>query len=67
VRQKRILWNEQYLLLAFLLCNDHFETLLTNQWLGLDRRDALAKAFPLLAQPGFSPLGGGSFWIRRVR
>ena len=53
-------WNEQYLLLAFLLFNREFEIVLSAMYLGLDHRERLAEAFPLLRSPG-----GGSIWIRR--
>lgn len=59
VVDKHIFWNEQYLLLAFLLFNERFEVVLANQYLGLVHPASLSKLFPDL-----QILGGGSFWIR---
>jgi len=57
---KRIFWNEQYLLLAFLLYNAEFEVLLANQYLGREHGELFRASFPKVDIPG-----GASFWIRR--
>lgn len=59
VVDKQIFWNEQYILLAFLLFNERFEVLLANQYLGREHAAVLSKLFPHL-----QILGGGSFWMR---
>lgn len=60
VVEKKLFWNEQYLVLAFLLFNDEFEILLANQYLAREYPEQFRRAFP------FSPVvGGGSFWLRR--
>jgi hypothetical protein len=65
VVRERWLWNEQYLLEAFLSFNTSFEVLAAMNWLSHNHRDKLAEACPmLLAEPGREP---GSFWFRRVR
>jgi predicted O-methyltransferase YrrM len=59
----RRLWNEQYLMEAFLAFNPAFEVLLAVNWLANDRRDWLAEACPMLMnKPGKQP---GAFWMRR--
>ncbi len=59
----RRLWNEQYLMEAFLAFNPAFEVLLAVNWLSNDRRDWLAGACPMLMKkPGKQP---GAFWMRR--
>ena len=57
---QQLMWNEQYLLSAFLLFNDAFEVMCANHWLGRDHPDAFLKAFPAV-----NPPGGASFWMRR--
>lgn len=57
---RQLFWNEQYLLLAFLLFNDSFEVLLGTQYLGREMPGELLRVFPFLRVPG-----GASFWIRR--
>ena len=61
VREKHIFWNEQYLLLAFLLFNTAYEVLLGNQFLAREHDREFSDAFPRVR-----PAGGGSFWMRRV-
>jgi predicted O-methyltransferase YrrM len=59
----RRLWNEQYLMEAFLAFNPAFEVLLAVNWLANDRRDWLPAACPMLMKkPGKEP---GAFWMRR--
>jgi predicted O-methyltransferase YrrM len=59
------LWNEQYLLEAFLSCNCDFEVVLALNHLARDHGAALGRAFPVYAEEGGDrPLG--SIWLRRV-
>jgi predicted O-methyltransferase YrrM len=59
----RKLWNEQYLLEAFLCFNSDFEVLAAVNWLAHHHRDRLVDACPaLMRHPSMEP---GSFWIRR--
>lgn len=60
----RRLWNEQYVMEAFLAFNRDFEVLLAVNWLANDHREKLAKACPMLMKkPGKQP---GAFWMRRI-
>ncbi|HWX10181.1 MAG TPA: class I SAM-dependent methyltransferase [Gaiellaceae bacterium] len=62
LKEQRFFWAEQYLLQAFLACNDSFEVLLAANALAQahpDRVSALIQSF----QPGVQP---GAFWIRRL-
>ena len=62
---KRLAFNEQYLLEAFLSFNHAFAVRACNYWLALEyRSDAEALAPPAI-WPG-APLGRGSFWMQRV-
>lgn len=61
VKEKKIFWNEQYLLMAFLMFNDEFEILLANNYLRIEHDEKLRQAFPFL--PAFDR--GASFWMRR--
>jgi hypothetical protein len=59
------LWNEQYLLEAFLSCNRDFEIVLALNHLARDHGEALGRAFPVYAEEGGDrPLG--SIWLRRL-
>jgi hypothetical protein len=63
VLEFRRLWNEQYLLEAFLSFNDEFEVLSMVNYLAHDHLEALENACPILVkEPGREP---GSFWFRR--
>jgi predicted O-methyltransferase YrrM len=62
IRSDVRLWNEQYLLEAFLCHNDQWRVLAALNLLGNDHHDALAAACPLLA-PGRQP---GSIYLERV-
>jgi predicted O-methyltransferase YrrM len=64
VVDKKIFWNEQYMLQALLTCNPSFEVLLANQFLGRLHPDAFRAGFPCIPQR-FAP-GGVSFWFRRL-
>ena len=59
ITEHRLFWNEQYLLLAFLLFNPQVEILLGSHHLGTNYAPSIAAAFPFL--PTF---GGSSFWLR---
>jgi hypothetical protein len=62
VNQHR-LWNEQYLLESFLSFNREFSVLFALNWQWHNRREDIARIFPVLATtPDFEP---GSFCIRR--
>ena len=64
LRRERRLWNEQYLLEAFLAFNAEFEIVSAVNWLKHNHFDALAAACPMLARhPGAEP---GAFWFRRA-
>ena len=62
---KKIFWNEQYLLLAFLMFNQEFEVLLSNRLVlgrhGKEMREALA----FLTDENWR--GASSLWLRRRR
>jgi hypothetical protein len=63
VIEDRHMWNEQYLLEAFLCFNTSFEVIGAVNWLSHAHRDRLAEACPvLLREPSQEP---GSFWLRR--
>lgn len=62
---KRLAFNEQYLLEAFLAFNRSFSVRAVNYWLGLEfRPDAELLASPAIWPRG--PLGCGSFWMQRT-
>lgn len=59
----RWMWNEQYLLEAFLSFNSCFEVIGAVNWLAYQHRERLHDACPILMQePWREP---GSFWFRR--
>jgi hypothetical protein len=59
------LWNEQYLLEAFLSCNKEFEIIGALNYLRHSHKDALAEKCPIFAlNPDlYEP---GSFWIKKI-
>jgi Methyltransferase domain len=60
---RRFMWNEQYLLEAFLSYNTEFEVVAAVNWLKHTHFERLAAACPMLEQhPASEP---GSFWFRR--
>lgn len=61
VIEERRLWNEQYLLEAFLAYNSNFQVMLANNFLKHAHFDALKSVCPHLT-PAAEP---GSFWLRR--
>ena len=62
VKKKKIFYNEQYLLAAFLAFNRDFEILLALHFLAGAAEAAIRSALPSVPE---GPVGGGSFWIRR--
>jgi len=56
-------WNEQYLLEAFLSCNDQFEVLMSPNYFQVHFPKELLERCPLLAKAPESPIH--SFWIQR--
>ncbi len=64
-----IFWNEQYLLLAYLLENPRIEILLPNYWLSLKHKESLKKRFETFDIWGLTNnLGGASgasLWLRK--
>lgn len=63
VVKERRLWDEQYLLEAFLSFNKEFEVMCAANWLWHRHRAAISSACPVLAEEKGEP---GSFWFRRV-
>lgn len=64
VLNRRRLWNEQYLLEAFLSFNTHFEIIGAVNYLWHNFRDELTPVSPVLAkEPWREP---GSFWMRKI-
>lgn len=64
VLHDRRLWNEQYLLEAFLCFNQDFKVIGAVNWLHYNHRDRLGDACPVLSmEPQSEP---GSFWCMRV-
>ena len=64
VIDERRIWNEQYLLEAFLCGNDHYEIVCALNWLANDHKDLLRDACPMLCET--LPNQPGSFWMRRT-
>jgi hypothetical protein len=63
VLNQRRLWNEQYLLEAFLCFNRSYEVIAAVNWLWHAHRAEMSRACPVLAaDPGAEP---ASFWFRR--
>ncbi len=62
--EKRIAFNEQYLLEAFLAYNTAFSVQAANHWLALDHPDAVEQLWPRLRkESGYH--GHASFWMRK--
>ena len=55
-----LFWNEQYLILAFLLFNNAFEVLFSARYFGEYELEKFKRAYPYL--PAY---GGCSLWIQR--
>jgi hypothetical protein len=58
------MWDEQYLLEAFLMFNSAFKITGALNWLWHNYRTETHRAFPVLAQ--IHDDDPGSFWFRRV-
>jgi hypothetical protein len=69
VLEQNIFWNEQYLVLAFLMFNDQFEIVLANHYLGREHAASLLRAFPFLMDPqasaDWTKRTPSSLWLRR--
>ncbi|MCE7053267.1 class I SAM-dependent methyltransferase [Algoriphagus sp. AGSA1] len=64
IYEDKKLWNEQYLLEAFLSFNPNFEITGAVNYLSHNHRQLLAEKCPVFnSQPGREP---GAFWIRRI-
>jgi predicted O-methyltransferase YrrM len=63
--EKRLAFNEQYVLEAFLAFNRSFSVRAANYWLGLEFRSDAEALAPESVWPR-GPLGCGSFWMQRV-
>jgi hypothetical protein len=64
VVEEQRLWDEQYLLEAFLSFNSSFEVIAAVNWLWHNHADRLRDACPVLVnEPQREP---GSFWFRRI-
>jgi hypothetical protein len=61
--ERRMAWNEQYLLEAFLSFNKEFEVTLANYWLCLDHRHEAARLWPNALSDNF---GASSLWMKRI-
>lgn len=62
VVKERRMWDEQYLLEAFLSFNDEFEVMCAGNWLWHHHPEEMSAACPVLARERGEP---GSFWFRR--
>jgi hypothetical protein len=63
---KRIAFNEQYLLEAFLAFNPHFQPTVALRWLWMDSRDLMKASWPAPVLPSGDDLGAASFWMKRI-
>jgi hypothetical protein len=61
LREERRLWNEQYLLEAFLAFNDRYAIVCAMNWLWRHHYDALAKCCPMTLTPKAGP---SAFWFQ---
>ena len=64
IRERRM-WNEQYLLEAFLSYNDSFEIMTANNFLKQFHYASFAEACPVFKKQ--KEQGVGSFWIRKIK
>lgn len=64
--EKRIAFNEQYLLEAFLALNPSFTAQCCLHALWLDHKGVMASMWPPACLPANDKLGAGSFWMKRV-
>ncbi len=63
LRAERRLWNEQYLLEAFLAFNNRYEIICATNWLWRHHYDALANACPMSLTPKKGP---SAFWFQAI-
>lgn len=63
--EKRIAFNEQYLLEAFLAYNSAYTVIAENHWLCLDYPDEVERLVPGL-QSKSTANGRGSFWMHKA-
>jgi hypothetical protein len=63
VIDQHVLWNEQYLLEAFLTCNDKFQIIGALNWLQMNHPEALEEKCPTLR--GHRDVRPHSFWMQR--
>jgi len=63
IYQEHLLWNEQYILEAFLTLNKDFEIIGALNYLSHNHRELFSSKFPVFASQGNGE--PGSFWIRR--
>ena len=59
ILEKQRFWNEQYLLQAFLACNDSFQVVWGSAYMASRHRERVEAAF--------ASCNGASFWMRRIR
>ena len=59
LEQRRMFWNEQYLVQAYLLHNQRTRILFANRYMGEHHREHLMETFP-----GSDKVGGGSLWLQ---
>lgn len=60
----RTCWTEQYLLQAFLACNNHYEILFALNYIMVEHINAFKSIFPLY-KPDIHKLTSSSFWISK--
>jgi len=61
--ERRLALNEQYLLEAFLSCNEKFQVTLANYWLCLDHAHEAARLWPKALTANY---GASSLWMKRI-
>lgn len=64
--EKRLAWNEQYLLEAFLAFNPAFTPQCCLHWLWLDHAQEMRECWPTEVLPGPDAHGAASFWMNRA-
>ena len=58
---QNLFWNEQYILHAFLIGNSDYKVLFGNKYMSIYHPDVLLKIF------NNEPIGGGSFWFKKIK
>jgi hypothetical protein len=66
VKNLRLFWNEQYLLLAFLAYNPKFKIRMANNYVGQELREHCYPYLPYKDPSGDMNEVGGSLWIERI-